>query len=1851
MRLAFRLAAYLVALSILVSCNDKGKKQSSTPDSGFGQYVSRFTSGVISVKAPVIVELNKEPKNPKQPGTEADGSLITLSPAVKGTVQWLDAHTLSFTPSEPMKSDTKYEVKVALGKVLDVPDQFKVMKFPVTTIRQSFTVNDLAVKAFDDQDLKWQYLSGTVHTADVASDEKVEQLIKVTLNNQPVSLTWEHNGDGRNHRFTTDSLQRANSTQELDVSWNGKPLSVDKEGSQKVELPALDEFKVTDVRVVQQPQQYLSLRFSDPLDKDQNLEGLVTIDKSSNLRFVVDNNELQVFPPEQLTGEHQIYISEGIRNALGYKLGQSSDITVRFQDLKPAVKFVGKGTIMPSSEGLILPFEAVNLRAIDLRVIKIYTNNIHQFFQDNQYDGNSDIKRVGRLVLQKQINLNVSSFSKLKSWNTYKIDLAKLIKIEPGAIYRVQIQFHKDFSVYGMSQLPDNQTSSIDELEASRKREKDMEQWDEPGWYSDYYYPPGYDWSQRDNPENVSYYNSNRFVAKNLFATNLGIIAKGGNDKSMNFAVSNLKTTEPESGVQLKIYNYQDQLMETLTTDADGFATVQLKNKPFLLVAEKDGQYAYLRLDDGSSLSLSNFDISGGVVQKGIKGYIYGERGVWRPGDRIYLTFILEDKNHQLPEQHPVIFEFINPKGQTMSRQVKTAGENGFYCFTTKTDADAPTGNWHAVLKVGGQTFTKRIKVETVKPNRLKINLDFHTKQLVYSSEPLHGTLKATWLHGGIAKNLKARIAVNFSAIKTAFPKYANYHFDDPSKDLVSEEQNIFDGRLDEKGETGVDFKLPKLTSAPGMLNAFFTTRVFEETGDFSIDVQKIKYTPYSSFVGIKLPASESGWYKTETTYPLDIVTVDPEGKPISRKGLKISVYKVDWCWWWDSGEDHLARYVTGNYRRPVLQGTVNTVDGKGKVSLKIPYKNWDDNGRYLIYVKDPVSGHSTGITAYFSKWGGWATDGMQGMATMLAFKADKDKYQVGDKVTVTIPSGKSGRALVSLENGSKVLKMFWVKTKEKNTTFQFDVTPDMAPNIFIHISLIQPHAQTENDAPIRLYGVIPIMVEDPTTHLNPQIEMPDELAPEKPYEVKVSEKNGRKMTYTLAVVDEGLLDLTRFQTPNPWPVFYAREALGVKTWDYYDDVIGAYGARLEKAFAVGGDQNLAASKRKKVNRFEPVAQFIGPFTLGKNQTQTHTLKMPNYIGAVRVMVVAGNDGAYGNADKSVKVIKPLMLLGTLPRVLGPGEEVKFPVNVFAMKPEVKDVTVKVETNNLFTTVGNSTQKIHFDEVGDQLAGFNLKVADKTGIGEVKITAQSGKYTASYQIKLNVRPSNPRVTNVSEQLIQPGKTWETPVKAPGMEGTNTASLELSGIPPLDLSRRLDYLIHYPHGCVEQVTSAVFPQLMLDRLIEIPSDKEQEIEDNIRAALNKLTTFQLSNGGFGYWPGSAYASPWGSNYAGHFMLKAEEAGYTLPYGMKSKWLNYQQNMARNWENGSNRYRQSALIQAYRLYTLALAQHPDMGAMNRLREEKDVSTIAKWRLAAAYAVAGQPEVSSQIISGLSREVKPYRELYGTYGSNWRDEAMILETLSLMNRKAEAFPLVTELAHQLSTDDWMSTQTTAYSLIAIAEFAGKQKLTDKLLKASVAVNQSSAKAVETNKPLWQQSIALKNNQSAELSVKNETSDVMYARVTTEGIPVTGDTTSVQSNLFMNVRYTDMQGNKIDPSKLEQGTDFVAVVTVQNPGQRGIYREMALTTIFPSGWEIINQRLNDVPSSLKNDAFDYQDIRDDRVNTYFELKPNERKTFRVMLNAAYEGKFYLPSVLCQAMYDNRITARRPGEWVEVVK
>ena len=219
-----------------------------------------------------------------------------------------------------------------------------------------------------------------------------------------------------------------------------------------------------------------------------------------------------------------------------------------------------------------------------------------------------------------------------------------------------------------------------------------------------------------------------------------------------------------------------------------------------------------------------------------------------------------------------------------------------------------------------------------------------------------------------------------------------------------------------------------------------------------------------------------------------------------------------------------------------------------------------------------------------------------------------------------------------------KVLQALWVDAKTGNHS-QNLITSEMAPNVYINAMLLQPHAQTVNDLPMRLYGIAGITVEDPQTHLTPTISLPNELAPEKTVTITVAEKNGKPMAFTLAVVDEGLLDITRFKTPNPWADFYAREALGVKTWDLYDLVMGAQTGQLQRIISIGGGDENEEEESRTANRFKPVVRYFGPFELGKGKKQKISFQMPNYIGSVRVMAVAAKDGAYGSAEKPFRFV------------------------------------------------------------------------------------------------------------------------------------------------------------------------------------------------------------------------------------------------------------------------------------------------------------------------------------------------------------------------------------------------------------------------------------------------------------------------------------------------------------------------------------------------------------------------------------------------------------------------------------
>lgn len=1830
----------------------------------FSEYITAFTSGTISAEGAVQVRLAEAREGEITFDEAIEKELFDFEPSIEGEAYWRDAQTIEFVPSEPMPSGAKFQANFDLEALVDVPDDLEDFIFRFQVIEQAFEVFVDGMSPYNNTEMNWQMVDGSINTADVIDDEVLEQVLKVTQDNSALSVKWDHEPNRKIHHFTIDSVKRKEIADNIFISWNGDNIGVPNQTDKiNFEIPALGDFKLMSTEVVQQPDQYILLRFSDPLDQGQNLEGLIKVGDLSDLNFTIEANEIRVYPRSRQTGEHSITLDGSIRNVLGYKMDKEISESVVFEDIKPSVRLVGSGNILPSSDGLVFPFEAVNLWAVDVRIIQVYENNIAQFFQVNRIGGESEMKRVGRQLKKTTIRLSEQGGGTvdLGRWNRYYLDLEELISADPGAIYRVEIGFKQNYSTYPCEGGEGGEIPEMAELEETdwdaADAEEESSSWDYyEDYYDDYYYDD-YDYYERDNPCHSAYYGERRNVARNILASDLGIIAKGNTDRSMEFAITDLKTTDPAANVTVEVYNYQQQLLGKINTDAEGKAKMPtLDNKPFLLIAKRGSERGYMRLDDGSSLSLSRFDVAGTRIDKGLKGFIYGERGVWRPGDSLYLSFILEDKDMILPSAHPVSFELLNPQGQVTQKIMRTHPTGDFYNFNTLTASTAPTGNWEARVRVGGTVFRKNLKVEMVRPNRLKILLDFGKEMLSYANQELQGSLDVKWLHGAIAKNLRANIAVTLSAVPTTFPKYTDYVFDDPARRFDADEEIIFDSEVDENGHADIPASIEVYDAAPGMLKANFKCRVFEESGEFSTDRFSMPFSPYESYVGVKLPKGDKarGMLLTDVEHPVKIVTVDEDGKPVARKDVEVVVYKVDWRWWWEKGDDDLTSYNTREHYSVVAEGTASTgSNGAGEFKFQVNYPDW---GRYLVRAVDPVSGHATGKVVYID-WPGWAGRAQSdnpGGASMLLFTADKKKYEVGETVNLTFPSSGAGRALVSIENGTRVVESHWVDAAEKETHFSFKVKPDMAPNVFINVTLLQPHNQTANDLPIRLYGVIPIEVEDPDTHLYPVIDMPDVLAPEKPVSITVSEENGNSMVYTVAVVDEGLLDLTRFKTPDPWKHFYSREALGVKTWDMYDDVIGAYGSQLEHLLSIGGDDEGGASAKKggnSANRFKPMVKFMGPFKLEKGKKTTHTFTMPKYIGSVRTMVVAGENGAYGNAEKATPVRTPLMVLATLPRVIGPGESVSLPVSVFAMENKVKNVSVEVQTNDLFSAESSPKKSIVFSRPGDEVVNFQLKAAEATGVAKVKVIAKSGNERAEYEIEIDVRNPNPRVTEVVEGLAQGGQNLSKPFTPPGISGTNHLVLEVSAIPAMDLSRRLKYLVQYPHGCVEQTTSSVFPQLFVGDVIELDDRMQKDITRNVKAGIQRLKGFQRNSGGFSYWPGDQEVSAWGTTYAGHFILEAERKGYTIPSGMKNSWIKYQRRAARDWKKksrySSGYYRLDDLEQAYRLYTLALANKPELGAMNRLKEQDDLSVQAKWRLAAAYQMAGRPEVAKKLTAGISTTLPSYKEMGNTYGSDVRDLAMIIETLSITENREKAAPLVKQLSGRMRSKEWLSTQTTAYALIAVTKFVHQYE-GDKSIRFTASIDGKEV-SKQSMKPVVRIDIDRTTAKAGTLKFNNQGKTVLYARLIMDGIPKAGEETSSSNGLSLDIVYKDLDYNTIDITDLEQGTDFMAEVTVKHPGGGNDYQEMALNQIFPPGWEIRNLRLDGSQSNWMKDKPEYMDIRDDRVMQYFDLDKGESKTFRVLLNASYVGEYYLPAVSCEAMYDHTINAREKGQWVRV--
>jgi len=1806
---------------------------------GFSEYISGYTSGIVSVNS--VIEIRFTPEFAARASRENPSGLFLFEPAIRGKAEWTDDLTLTFKPAKTLDPGTFYSGKLDFGRLAEVKEDLKTFPIRIKTIKKDFIVNTGALESSEDA-TKYS-LHGEIIASDYIASSEVESYIQAKLGRLKKDILWDHS-NMLIHKFTVINIDRTDKPRSLELSWDGTQAKVRQKGTTMVKIPASEDFSVIDFIMNQEENQGIDIVFSDPLNPSQETEGLITFTPVKEMTVSINSNIVSLFPVSKPEGTAELNVEQSIKNKKGNTLSASFRKKIDFSPVMPAIELVGNGVILPASHNLVFPFKAANLKAVDLKIIEIYESNLPWFLQENEITGVYSVKRFGRPVYSGKIDLVTSPNKNSGGWTLYTVDLSEYIDVKPGILYKVELRMRPSYSLYPCSD-PEEVKKYEEMLEMSGETSREF--WDDPENYyedsDDYlFYSYGFNWRDRENPCKAAYFNPDRKITRNILASNFGIIAKKGSDNKLHVIVNDLLTAMPLNEVEIDAYDFQLQKIASGNTEQNGSATLTCDGKPFLLIARKDKDRNYLKINDGASLSLSSFDVSGNKPENGIKTFIYGERDVWRPGDSIFLSIFIKDLNNALPPGHPVQFELINPMEQKVDNQVQIPGGKNLLVFRTLTASDAVTGDYKAQFRIGGALFTKRIRIETIKPNRLKIDLKFPVKTLGGTAGLTGGTLNVKWLNGAVAGNLRSSIEYILKPVKTEFDKFRQYNFDDPAIQFYSETSKMFEGSVDANGDAVVSFNPGKEINAPGMLNAVFTAKVAEKGGDESITQAVYKYAPYPAFVGINFPGlkGKDRILFADKDNQVKIVTVDPDGNPVSSE-VEMTVYKISYRWWWESDQEDLASYISNDSYKPVITKKIRTSGGEGSFSFNISRNDW---GRYLIRASLP-GGHSTGKILLVDWPWEYGMKGNSEGATLLAITTDKEKYNTGDDIKISFPAPENARAIVTLENATSVLDELRAITTKENTVVSFKARPEMAPNIYAYVTVIQPHAQTINDMPMRLYGVIPVMIEDPETRLTPEISVADQVRSQRGFEIRVGETKKKQMTYTLAVVDEGLLDITGFKTPDPWKYFFAREALGVQTWDLYDFVLGAFGGTLERILAVGGDETVIDRSANKAQRFVPVVKFLGPFTIGPGKSRTHTITLPQYTGSVRTMVVAGNNRAFGFTEKSVLVKDPLMVLVTAPRVVSPGEKVALPVTLFIQKENITSIDLIAEGNDLIS-FDEKSKNLAVSGTGEKNSEFSFTAGDKTGTARIKITALGGGETAIYEIALNVRSPNPPETRAELKLLKPGEKWETSFIPFGIAGSEAAVLEASTLPSVNLEKQLGYLLNYPHGCSEQIVSAVFPQLWLNKLSVSDIKTSETASGNISEAINKIVSRQMSDGGIALWPGSYQADKWITSYAGHFMAEAEKLGYSIPAGFRQKWISFQKKAAQEWRFDP-KFKQSANDQAYRLFTLALSGEPEKGAMNRLRESEGIPGLSGWLLASAFALTGRPEVAEGLLD--MRNFETENEYYGYYyGSQIRDKAIILYTLAILKKEEQAVPLLKTICDELNSESWYSTQSLAWGLLSYMKFA-EMVPGDKTGQAKFSLtinNETSDRIVDPGK-ITLTSLKVKSGTN-NVTVSNNSDKPLYINLVRKGVPLVSDQSGIDKGLNMKIDYFDTGLNPVDQKNLEQGTDFLMVAKITSNTFSRV-ENIALTQMVPSGWEIQNTRLFEANYGIKESSYDYRDFRDDRVNTYFSLNAGETKTFILVLNAAYKGEFYQPSVWCEAMYTENCYSRIPGNKVNV--
>jgi uncharacterized protein YfaS (alpha-2-macroglobulin family) len=872
----------------------------------------------------------------------------------------------------------------------------------------------------------------------------------------------------------------------------------------------------------------------------------------------------------------------------------------------------------------------------------------------------------------------------------------------------------------------------------------------------------------------------------------------------------------------------------------------------------------------------------------------------------------------------------------------------------------------------------------------------------------------------------------------------------------------------------------------------------------------------------------------------------------------------------------------------------------------------------------------------------------------------DKDKYQVGDNAKILMKTPFAGKMLVTIER-NKVLEHFYVETDKKSAEVDVKITEDMLPNVYVSATLIRPMKGI--DMPLTVaHGFTPVKVEKASNLLPVQIVAAKESRSKRKQKVTIKTKANAELT--VAVVDEGILQIKNFKTPDIYNYFYQKQALEVSSHDLYQFLFPELS--LSSNSSIGGD---GYNLEKRVNplsngRTRLVAIWSGILKTNANGEAQFEFNIPQFSGDLRIMAVAYNEEAFGSANTNMKVKDPIVISTGAPRFLSPNDEVIIPVTITNTTKSNTTVSTSVNLTGGLALQSQNNQSVAIPAGKEVRTMFTVKAPAAIGTGSIAVTVNGFKEKFSENIDLTIRPSTSLLKSSFSGDILTGRTQAVSLANEYVPGTAQASLLVSLSPMVQFAKELDYLLGYPHGCVEQTVAKAFPQLYFadftktiaakSKSIGLKGDNDWNPQFNVQAAIRKLESMQLASGGLSYWPGSDSESWWGTIFAAHFLIEARKADYEINENVLNRMLDYlttktsmQETTELEYvyaESGTYNTRTVAKrAMIYSLYTLALAGKANQPVMNYYKSNENLlTTDIRYMLGASFAQIGDESSAKQLIPRDYLMENTAKETGGSFSSPVRNLAISLNSLVESDPQNLQIPkLARVLSQAVKNSRYLSTQESVFSFLALGKIArrnGVSNVTATLMADNKQLASFTGADLFLNKDIAGKTI--------NITAKGR--GTLYYFAQQEGLSATGK--YVEEDNFLKVRrqFFSRTGQPLSANQFKQNQLVVVKVTASGTTPM---ENVVITDMLPAAFEIENPRLSEDREMtwIKNASTpEHFDIRDDRINFYTTVDGTER-SFYYLVRVVSRGKFIIGPVAADAMYNGEYHSYHGGGTVSV--